>query len=96
MKGGWGHHVATLVAGKEGGWWAIDPEVGTVVSATEWIKWLKAEQENLEEPLVFFVSEAERFGPAASSKYNQIDLYGTETSDIYNGYFRDLLRGKAR
>ncbi|MBU6376294.1 MAG: hypothetical protein KGQ59_09890 [Bdellovibrionales bacterium] len=96
MKGGWGHHVATLVAGKEGGWWAIDPEVGKVVSATEWMKWLKDEQENLEEPLVFFVSEAERFGPASSSKYNRIDLYGTESGDIYNGYFRDLLRGKSR
>lgn len=94
MKGGWGHHVATIVAGKEGGWWAIDPEVGKVVSATDWVKWLKAEQENGDEPLVFFISEAERFGPNAHSKYNQVDLYGSDTDDIYNGYFRKLIRGE--
>jgi hypothetical protein len=90
MKGGWGHHVATLVAAKEGGWWAIDPEIGRVVSGTEWIQWLKSEQENAANPLVFFVSEAERFGPSPG-KYTATDLYGSGTEDIYNGYFRDLI-----
>ena len=91
MKGGWGHHVATLVAAKEGGWWAIDPEIGHVVSGVDWVKWLREEQENSAEPLVFFLSEAERFGPLPG-KYKQIDLFGTDESDIYNGYFRDLIR----
>ena len=90
MKGGWAHHVATLVSAKEGGWWAIDPEIGKVVSGVDWIKWLKSEQENTEEPLVFFVSEAERFGPSPG-KYTKVDLYGTDDGDIYNGYFRDLI-----
>lgn len=90
MQGGWGHHVATLVAAKEGGWWAIDPEIGRVVSGVEWIQWLKSEQENAASPLVFFVSEGERFGPSPG-KYTPVDLYGTGTDDIYNGYFRDLI-----
>ncbi len=95
MKGGWGHHVATLVAAKEGGWWAIDPEISRVVSGTEWIQWLKSEQENAASPLVFFVSEAERFGPSPG-KYTATDLYGTGTDDIYNGYFRDLIEEAPR
>ncbi|MEN9723411.1 MAG: hypothetical protein RJB38_1397, partial [Pseudomonadota bacterium] len=94
MKGGWGHHVAGLVAAEDGGWWAIDPEVKRVVRATDWIRWLRGEQENEREPLMFFISEAERFGPLPG-KYRQIDLYGPGSNDIYNGFFSDLIEESA-
>lgn len=83
----WGHHVATMIK-TESGWMVFDNETG-LVSAHRWMELQRAEKKPGAKPLMFFVSSAERFGPANNGTYHASDLFGDGTNDYYNGFFSD-------
>ena len=81
----WGWHVTTIVKATEGGWWAIDPVRGVVVSADNWYTWMVASF-NPSLDLVLLHDKAMRLGPTAS-RYTLQQI----NNDAYNNYFKDLL-----
>lgn len=81
----WGWHVTAIIKAKEGGWWAIDPVRGSVVSAENWYKWM-LDSLNPSKDLVLLHDRAMRLGPTAS-KYT---LQQVNMQD-YHDYFKDLL-----
>ncbi len=83
----WGHHVATMIK-TESGWKVFDNETG-LVSAHQWMEIQRAEKKAGAKPLMFFVSSAERFGPANNGSYQASDLFGDGLNDYYNGFFSD-------
>jgi hypothetical protein len=96
MHGGWGHHVATMGKADTGGFIVIDPVMGRPVTPQEWIARMQSQFEMSPSvnPVMFFVTKPERFGPASSAKYSQLDLFGPgrdRLKDIYHGYFMDVL-----
>lgn len=97
MRGDWGHHVAYMVRAKNGSWWVVDNVTG-LVSHKEWIRQLKTFKYTDKE-LMFFVSEAARFGPRKNYSYNTVNLFNIQgnqfsgfdrEADYYRGFFRDL------
>jgi len=95
MQGGWGHHVATMIKGKDG-WNVLDPNLGRVVTIEEWIKAYEPYKlKTAKQELMLFVSRADRFGPYSSQNYTGVDLFNTTTThyerseDFYRGYFTD-------
>lgn len=97
MHGDWGHHVAYMVRGNNGKWYVIDNVTG-VVPHTEWMNQLKTFK-NTDQELMFFVTEANRFGPESNTTYNTVDLFNVQnqnwsgfkkSSDYYRGFFRDF------
>jgi len=97
MRGNWGHHVAYMVRGEYGKWFVIDNVTG-LVPHDEWIESLKTFK-NTSSELMFFVTEANRFGPESSKVYNTVDLFNVSNrnwnqfdreSDYYRGFFRDF------
>lgn len=81
----WGWHVTAIIKATEGGWWAIDPVNGKVVSAENWYKWM-LERYNPSKDLVILHDQAMRFGPTAS-RYTLQQI----SRDDYHNYFKDLL-----
>jgi hypothetical protein len=81
----WGWHVTTIVKATEGGWWAIDPVRGVVVSADKWYEWMLASF-NPSRDIVLLHDKAMRLGPTAS-KYTLQQI----NNDAYYNYFKDLL-----
>lgn len=92
--GHWGHHVSTIVRGKDQKWYAIDNVTG-VVTVEDWISGISSMKKHGAKTPMFFVSQAERVGPYGPQTYNMMDLFNTSTghfkrsSDYYLGYFRD-------
>ncbi len=84
--GHWGHHVATMVK-TENGWKVLDNVTG-FVSPEDWMTQMKAQTRG-DKPLMFFSSNAERFGPASNAGYDPTDLFGSGSDDYYNSFFRD-------
>ncbi len=97
MRGDWGHHVAFMIKGEDNLWYVIDNVTG-VVTHDKWIERLKGFQlpgKNI----MFFVSEAARFGPDNNRTYHTIDLFNlsgpqwqqySKEDDFYKGFFRDF------
>ncbi len=96
----WNHHVATMVRGKNGIWYVLDPEYGQVLKMATWMKRVK--KMDADNKLEFFVTNPNRFGPESdlASRRNVAPLpleLGTTTSQRndtdaprpYNGYFQD-------
>lgn len=89
----WGHHVATIVRSKDGGWLAID-NVSGLVPADRWVDSLRRMQNGNKE-VMFFVTQGERIGPYDARTYNLVDFFNTTTArynreqDYYRGYFHD-------
>lgn len=83
--GHWGHHVATMIKTEEG--WMVFDDIFGFVTPRDWIAEMELHTEGKQ--LMYFASSAERFGPASNSSYSPVDLFGTEQSDYYNGFFKD-------
>jgi hypothetical protein len=81
----WGWHVTAVVKAKEGGWWAIDPIIGSPIKAEDWYNKMLTSF-NPKKDLVLFHDRALRFGP-------QVKRYTLQqiNSEFYNNYFKDLL-----
>ena len=97
MSGNWGHHVAYMVRGDNGKWFVIDNVTGLVTHDT-WIAKLKQFKKSNDE-LMFFTTEASRFGPDSHRTYNTVDLFNVSNSnwsqfdrdsDYYKGFFHDF------
>lgn len=97
MRGNWGHHVAHMIRADDGSWWVIDNVTG-LVKADEWISDLKTYKKTSKE-LMFFVTEASRFGPKKNYTYSTVNLFNVQNgefdifqkeNDYYSGFFRDL------
>lgn len=95
--GHWGHHVAYMVRGDEGKWFVIDNVTG-LVPHNEWMNSLKTFQRGDKE-VMFFVTEANRFGPESNRAYTTADLFNVQNrnwnsfdreNDYYRGFFRDF------
>ncbi len=81
----WGWHVTAVVKAKEGGWWAIDPIIGSPIKAEDWYNKMLTSF-NPTKDLVLFHDRAMRFGPQVQRyTLQQINL------EFYNNYFKDLL-----
>jgi len=98
MKGGWGHHVATIVLTRknpEGHTFVVVDPVTGVITAEKWIKDIRKNyQISAKDPLMYFVTDPSRFGPYPG-KYTRMDLFGPDKgnrdTDAYRGYFDDLM-----
>lgn len=97
MRGNWGHHVAHMIRSNDGSWWVIDNVTG-LVKVDQWISSLKTFK-NTNKELMFFVSEASRFGPQKNFTYNSLNLFNIRNNefssfqkenDYYIGFFKDL------
>ncbi len=91
----WGHHVATMIKGKDG-WYVIDSNLGRVVKAEEWIDFYKPYKSNKSaKDIMVFITRADRFSPEHAQNYSQINLFNTATNfyerteDYYRGFFVD-------
>ncbi len=99
MRGDWGHHVAHMIRADDGSWWVIDNVTG-LVKADQWISSLKT-YKNTNKELMFFVSQASRFGPRENFTYNTVNLFNVtdgnydffqKDNDYYSGFFKDLFK----
>jgi hypothetical protein len=97
MRGNWGHHVAHMIRADDGSWWVIDNVTG-LVKHDEWIQRLNGFK-NTNKELMYFVTEASRFGPRKNFTYNTVNLFNVQNrnydafdydNDYYKGFFRDL------
>lgn len=97
MRGNWGHHVAHMIRADDGSWWVIDNVTG-LVKHDEWIQRLNGFK-NTQKELMYFVTEASRFGPRKNFTYNTVNLFNVQNrnydafdyeNDYYKGFFRDL------
>lgn len=99
MRGDWGHHVAHMIRADDGSWWVIDNVTG-LVKVDQWIAALKGFKDTSKE-LMFFVTEASRFGPQKNFTYNTVNLFNVQNrqfevfqkdNDYYIGFFKDLFQ----
>lgn len=99
MRGDWGHHVAHMIRSDDGSWWVIDNVTG-LVKAEQWITSLKG-YKNTNKELMFFVTQASRFGPRKNYTYNTVNLFNVvdgqydifqKENDYYSGFFKDLFK----
>lgn len=99
MRGDWGHHVAHMIRADDGSWWVIDNVTG-LVKAEQWITSLKGFK-NTNKELMFFVTQASRFGPRKNYTYNTVNLFNVvdgqydifqKDNDYYSGFFKDLFK----
>lgn len=97
MRGDWGHHVAFMVKGQDNDWYVIDNVTG-MVTHDEWIERLKGFQLPGKD-IMFFVTEAARFGPDFDRTYHTVDLFNVsgnqwqqynKQDDFYKGFFHDF------
>lgn len=95
--GHWGHHVAYMVRGDQGKWFVVDNVTG-LVSHDKWMNSLKNYQRGNKE-VMFFVTEASRFGPDSNRAYTTADLFNVQgrnwqsfnrENDYYRGFFHDF------
>ena len=69
----WGHHVAVMVRGEDRNWYVLDNVTG-LVTHQEWIRKIKQNYETTD-PLMFYVTDASRFGPRINATYSPITLF---------------------
>lgn len=76
----WGHHVATILRGRKG-WMAIDTYTG-LMSVEKWIKRMEKDKKRKADELMFFVTNATRFGHQNNNFYNSIDLFNVPEENL--------------
>lgn len=77
----WQFHVATMVRGEKS-WYVLDTYVG-FVTAKEWMKrMLKDKKKSAKQELMFFVTDATRFGFYDDSTYNSINLFNIADDEL--------------
>ena len=87
----WRYHVTAIVKSSEGGWWAVDPYVGSLMTAKEW--YLRMQSYNTySKDMLLFHDEGMQFGPEGDKHYRLPDLEDA----YYSGYFKDLLNSYRR
>ena len=87
----WQFHVATVVRGQDGKWYAIDDEMrGRAVNVGDWLK--VYENENFKGDLRIYFSDAKKFTPELGTYDNlQLGLKMNRNEDWYKGFFKDLM-----
>ncbi len=80
----WRYHVATVIKGEDGTWWAIDPIFDRVKTLDDWAAHMDSKY-NKSDNMKIMLTNAERIGPNSSEPF----VIG-ETKD-FNHYFYDLL-----
>ena len=102
----WAHHVATILK-TDNGWMAIDTYTG-LLSVERWIQRMERDKKRNAKELMFFVTNATRFGHENNNFYNSIDLFNIpedkmeefedksskeiKSTDFYRGYFLDFFK----
>jgi hypothetical protein len=89
-QGHWSYHVATLVRGEGGVWYAMDPIFGRPVTAEEWYhRFMASDREG---DARIFVTDPSRYTVLNSRPYMP-DLNDADTREnrAFKGYFSDLL-----
>lgn len=92
MKGDtteWGHHVTTIVRGKDKHWYTIDPNYDEPLRLSTWLKNIKDDFTN-EGDLQLFATNPSRFGPEGGVNAGPI-LPSTVEDPFYHDYFVDLM-----
>ncbi|MNJ96738.1 hypothetical protein D3C87_144690 [compost metagenome] len=83
----WDWHVATVVKGADGKWWAVDSKLGNAMPVEQWYAQLKKYDQTGN--MRIFTSEAQRFLPINTEKYTNAGLH----REVYGTYFNDLIDG---
>lgn len=76
----WAHHVATILKGDKG-WMAIDTYTG-LLSIERWMQVMERDKKRGAEELMFFVTNATRFGHENNNFYNSIDLFNSPEENL--------------
>jgi len=84
----WRYHVTTLVRGKNGTWYAIDPIFKKAMPAIDWYNRMSKEFDR-QGTMRIFASPANRFNPQSFAKYNKERL----AKAFYYNFFSDLMDG---
>lgn len=87
----WRYHVATLVRGPQGKWYAIDPIQSQPLTLENWHSRLLSSYKT-EGKLRLFVTPASRFTPDHERKYSKEALLYEE----YHGFFADVMNSVHR
>lgn len=82
----WRYHVATMVRGEDGEWYAFDPVLGREMPAVEWYQALR-ESADPGGSARLFVTEAGRMFPYNWKGYGENEL----DRRVFRGFFTDLL-----
>lgn len=82
----WRYHVALAVKAADGGWWVVDPFIGKPIKLEPWFDKMKSH--DIGGNLQLYMTEASRFGPGQSARYNKVELL----LGVYNNYFVDVLK----
>jgi hypothetical protein len=82
----WKYHVATIIRGEEGKWYAFDPNFGKPVTVEEWYTKIRSNSDP-EKTARIYSTGAGRLFPYHSAKYNSEALSRT----LFRGFFEDLL-----
>jgi hypothetical protein len=86
----WGHHVATMVRGKDKMWYVIDTNYSAPMPLATWYKRCLARYKN-DGKVQLFMTDAKRFGPEGGVNAGPIQK-STIEDPFYNGYFTDLMK----
>ena len=76
----WAHHVATILRTSRG-WMAVDTYTG-LLSVERWIKRMERDKKRNARELMFFVTNATRFGHESNNFYNSIDLFNVPEEEL--------------
>jgi hypothetical protein len=84
--GKWKYHVATIVRGTDGLWYAIEPEMGGAVELSKWTKWMSSI--DVDKNMRIHVTSARRSTPTSDGSWGYTK--GDWDHPFYNGYFKDF------
>lgn len=105
----WQFHVATILK-TDRGWYVIDTYTG-FMSVERWISRMERDKKRNARPLMYFVSDSERFSFQSNFIYSSVDLFATphtelenyventkdlEDRDTYRGFFIDFFKSLDR
>lgn len=89
----WQFHVATILK-TDRGWYAIDTYTG-FMTLERWMSRMERDKKRDARPLMYFVSDSERFSFQSNFIYSAIDLFAVEHTEIDN-YIEDTKELKER
>ena len=105
----WQFHVATILKTNRG-WYVIDTYTG-FLSLDRWIRRMERDKKRNARPLMYFVSDSERFSFQSNYIYSAVDLFNVDhtqldlyeenedqlkAGDLYNGFFIDFFKSLDR
>lgn len=76
----WGHHVATMLRSKKG-WMVIDTYTG-LLTVEKWMQRMEKDKKRNANKLMFFVTNATRFGHQNNNFFNSIDLFNVPEENL--------------